>query len=156
LKPPLGKKVTGKLVGIYTSAKKGVDKAEVERAELIPDHGLRGDGHAGQDPVRQVSLFADEILGEIKAEGFAVTASGLRANLITAGIPLDSLAPGTQLRIGDAIIEIVEPRQPCRMLTRLDHRLPKRLYGRCGLLGRIVAGGEVRAGDTIETHPQIA
>ncbi|MGH9851158.1 MAG: MOSC domain-containing protein, partial [Blastocatellia bacterium] len=54
------------------------------------------------------------------------------------------------LRIGDALVEIVEARKPCRVITRIDNRLPKRLYGQCGQLGRIVKGGTIRAGDEIE------
>jgi MOSC domain-containing protein YiiM len=52
--------------------------------------------------------------------------------------------------VGAALVEIVEPRRPCRSLTDLDFRLPKRLAGRCGQLGRVLTGGRVRAGDPVE------
>ncbi len=139
----------GKLVGIYTGTRKGEGKASVESAELIVDHGLRGDSHAGRDPNRQVSLFAAETLRELQREGFQVSAEQLSANLLTENIELDSLKSGTRLRIGGSIIEIVEARKPCRAITRIDNRLPKRLYGQCGLMARIVKGGAVRAGDCV-------
>lgn len=143
-------KVRGKLRGVYVGTRRGQAKTEAGEAELVAGHGLRGDSHAGLDPDRQVSLFATEVLDGLRAEGFPVMPESLSANLLTELIGLDSLKPGSRLRIGETTIEIVEPRKPCRSITRVDKRLPKLLYGRCGQLGRIVEGGTVRPGDEIE------
>lgn len=141
----------GKLIGVYLGSRQGEAKIEARKAELIPGHGLRGDYHAGRDPERQVSLFSSEVLEELRSEGFSVTAGEISSNLLTSGIRLDSLRPGARLRIGGALIEIVEPRKPCRSITGIDNRLSKRLYGRCGQLGRILEGGFVETGDEIMT-----
>ncbi len=141
---------SGKLVGIYSGMRKGEGKASIESAELIADHGLRGDSHAGRDLDRQVSLFATETLRELQSEGFKISPEELSANLLTENIKLDSLKPGTHLRIGETVIEIVEARKPCRSITRIDKRLPKRLFGQCGQIGKIVKGGVVKAGDDVE------
>ena len=140
----------GKLIGIYVGARKGEDKTETRRAELVSGHGLRGDSHAGRDADRQISLFSSEVLHQLTSEGFSITPEAISANLVTENIGLDSLKPGTQLRIGGTIIEIVEPRKPCRSITRIDNRLPKRLYGNCGQMGRILDGGMVQGGAEIE------
>ena len=139
----------GRLTSIHIGARKGGGKAAVEAAELVADHGVRGDSHAGRDARRQVSLFAVETLARLREEGFAVAPEQLSVNLFTERIDLDRLVPGTQLRIGEALLEIVERRTPCRSITRIDHRLPKHLYGRCGLLARILVGGPIRPGDEI-------
>lgn len=141
---------TGKLVGIYLGVQRGESKTPCAFAELIAEHGLQGDIHAGTHPQRHVSLFAQEILQAIQTEGFNLAPGELSANLFTEGLPLDSLAPGTQIRIGGAIIEIVQQRKPCRSITRISNRLPKRLYGQCGQLARVLKGGLVRTGDAIE------
>jgi len=140
----------GILTGIYLGPRKGEEKTPVESGELVADHGLRGDSHAGRDPNRQVSLFAAETLREIQYEGFEVSAESLSANLFTENIKLDSLTPGARLRVGETVIEIFEARKPCRSITKIDNRLPKRLYGQCGQLGRIVKSGLVRVGDEVE------
>lgn len=140
---------SGKLVGVYLGQAKGAGKRSTESAELVVDYGVRGDSHAGRDPRRQVSLFAAERLQELLTEGFDLSAGELAANLITENIALDSLEPHTRLRIGETELEIVERRSPCRSLTRIDHRLPKRLYGRCGQLARVVKGGAVQPGDVV-------
>lgn len=143
----------GKLRSIHIGVKKGTGKTAVDAAELVADHGLRGDRHAGRHPRRQVSLFALETLHELIAEGFIVTADKLSANLFTEQLALNKLKPGAQLRIGSTLLEIVEARVPCRNITKLDHRLPKRLYGHCGQLARIISGGTVKPGDEIEVIP---
>ncbi|MGH9938726.1 MAG: MOSC domain-containing protein [Blastocatellia bacterium] len=142
--------MTGKLIGIFVGSRKGEEKTPVESAELIADHGLRGDSHAGRDPNRQVSLFAAETLIEVRNEGFEVSAESLSANLFTENISLDSLKPGARLRVGETVIEIVEARKPCRAITKIDNRLPKRLHGQCGQIGRIVKSGVARIGDEVE------
>ena len=140
----------GKVKGIYIGSQKGEGKRFTESAELIPGYGLRGDNHAGQDAQRQVSLFSSEVLSRMQSEGFKVSAEELSANLLIEEIPLDSLKPGLRLRIGETVLEIVESRKPCRSLTKIDHRLPKKIYGECGQFAKIVKGGVVRTGDDIE------
>ncbi len=140
----------GKLAGVYVGKQKGEGKTEVASAELIANHGLSGDSHAGRHPQRQVSLFALETFNQLLAEGFQVTPEKLSANLFTENIKLNSLKPGARLRIGRTLLEIVEARIPCRNITRINNNLPKRLYGQCGQLARIIEGGTVQSGDAIE------
>jgi MOSC domain-containing protein YiiM len=144
------KPLTGKLTGVYVGRRKGEGKARLESAELIVGHGLAGDIHAGLDPRRQITLFAIETLQEIQSEGYRLSAENLSANLLTENIALNVLQPGARLRIGETIIEIVEARSPCRSITKIDNRLPKRLYGQCGQFGRVIKGGAVQTGDEIE------
>jgi MOSC domain-containing protein YiiM len=146
--------VSGKLIGVYAGSQKGAGKTAVESVELIAGYGVQGDAHAGQHPDRQISLFEGEVLRELAAEGIDVSAEALSANLVTEHIPLSKLNPGTRLSIGQAIIELTAPRRPCASLTKLDRRLPKRLYQRCGMLGRIIRGGTVSRNQTIEVLSQ--
>ena len=122
----------------------------VTSASLIAEHGAQGDKHAGTHPLRHVSLFAQEVLQAIQTEGFNVEAGQLSANLFTENLPLDELPVGARLRIGDVLLEIVERRKPCRSITKIDHRLTKRLVNQCGQLARVVQGGTVTTGDAIE------
>ncbi|HYE72259.1 MAG TPA: MOSC domain-containing protein, partial [Blastocatellia bacterium] len=140
----------GKVLSLYVGTQKGIGKTPIDRVELIADHGVNGDIHAGRDPKRQVSLIASEVLSNLAGQDINYSAGDLSSNLLTENIPLDSLEPGTQLKIGSAVLEIVEARKPCGTLTKLDKRLPKLLYRRCGQLARVVKGGTIQAGLTIE------
>lgn len=139
----------GKLAGIYSGAR-SANKTTLAAAELIAGYGLAGDGHAGSHPQRHVSLFAQEVLQALQIEGFNVTPGELSANLFTEHLPLDALTPGTQLRIGSVLLEIIQPRKPCQSITRINHRLPKRLYGQCGQLASVLVGGTIHTGAAIE------
>lgn len=137
------------IVGVYISAQRGAGKRAVARAELIANYGILGDAHAGQSAQRQISLFAVEVLRELAAAGIPVAPESISANIITEGIDLLPSALGTRLRIGEAVIELLESRKPCARLTKLDPRLPKLLYQRCGLMGRILNSGGIYPGAAI-------
>jgi MOSC domain-containing protein YiiM len=141
--------MSGVLIGIYLGTEKGKGKSPCDEAELIPDHGMHGDAHAGGKPGRQLSLFSSEVLDSINAAGIDVTVPELSANLITRGIDLDSLSEGTQLVIGTCVIEITEARKPCGALTRIDMRLPRAAYTRCGKFARVITGGTIQTGSFI-------
>lgn len=145
-----GAAASGRLVAVFSGAHKGEGKEPVESGQLVAGVGLVGDSHAGIDPRRQVSLFANETLLALHSEGFTVEAGDLSANLITVDLSLDDLVIGVRLRIGEAEIELSEMRKPCASLTKLDRRLPKRLYQRCGWLGCVVKSGIIRPGAKIE------
>jgi MOSC domain-containing protein YiiM len=140
----------GQLAGIYLASKRGAGKTACTSAELIAGHGLQGDAHAGTHPHRHLSLFTQETVQALQSEGFSAAPGELSANLFISGLPLDSLPLGTQLRIGPVLLEISEPRKPCRSITRIDHRLPKRLFGQCGQFARVLVGGKVQVGDIVE------
>jgi molybdopterin adenylyltransferase len=144
----------GKLINIFIGAQKGASKMRVPSAELIPDYGVNGDHHAGTKSHRQISLFAHETLQEIQAAGIDVAAEALSANLLTEGIAIDKLNAGTKLQIGAAIIEISEARKPCGALTKIDKRLPKATYLRCGQFARVLTGGTIHVSDAIEILEQ--
>ncbi len=138
------------IISIHLGEEKGGGKPAIPVGELVAGHGLRGDRHAGRDPLRQVSLFAEEVRQSLEQEGYSVPAASLSANLLTLGLPLDSLPVGTILRIGEAALELTEERTPCRSITRIDYHLPKLLVGRCGRLARVLKGGLIHPGDSIE------
>lgn len=140
---------TARLAGVYSGAR-GASKTALAAAELIAGHGLAGDGHAGSHPQRHVSLFAQEVLQSLQSEGFQLSPGELSANLFTENLPLDELMPGTQLRIGDVVLAIVQARKPCHSITRLSNKLPKRLYGQCGQLASVLVGGAIQPGAVIE------
>jgi MOSC domain-containing protein YiiM len=139
-----------RLTGIFLGKEKSAGKVAVAEALLLADHGLAGDVHAGTHVSRHVSLFAQETLNTIQQEGFVVQPGQLSANLFYENLPPELLTTGQQFRIGDALLEIVEQRKPCRSITNIDYRLTKRLVGQCGQFARIWQGGTIRVGDTIE------
>lgn len=75
-------------------------------------------------------------------------------NFTTEGLDEESVHIGDQFRIGDAVVEVTQPRMPCYKLgIRFGHPdMPKRFHasGRCGFYLAVLREGEVGAGDQWE------
>ena len=52
--------MTGDVLAVCTSERKGIQKTNVHRAVFVVNHGMEGDAHAGSWH-RQVSLISAEI-----------------------------------------------------------------------------------------------
>ncbi len=75
-------------------------------------------------------------------------------NLTVTGMLEDEVAIGDAFRIGDAVVEVSQPRTPCSKLAmRMGMpEFPKRFLasGRTGFYLRVLTEGEVGSGDPIE------
>jgi MOSC domain-containing protein YiiM len=111
-----------------------------------------------QPNIRQVHLIHAELFEELAGQGFAVTPGLMGENITTRGLDLLALPRGARLRIGEAtLIEVTGLRNPCYQLDQLQPGLmaaclDKRdgeLVRKAGIMGIVLTGGEVRAGDAI-------
>jgi MOSC domain-containing protein YiiM len=74
----------------------------------------------------------------------------LRENITTEGMNVNGLALGQALRIGDVRLEVSAVCAPCDLMEKIRPGLRKELHGRRGMLCRVIEGGTIRRGDTIE------
>jgi MOSC domain-containing protein YiiM len=138
--------------------------------------GVEGDAHLGttvkhrsrvaRDPsqpnLRQVHLIHAELHDELRVTGFTVSAGQMGENITTRGVALLELPTGTQLHLGDtAVVEVTGLRNPCAQLDGIQQGLMAAVLGRdahgnlirkAGVMGIVVAGGEVRPGDPIRVE----
>ncbi len=75
-------------------------------------------------------------------------------NLSASGLTEDKVKIGDQFRIGGAVVEVAQGRQPC---WKIDHRFGTHglsgefiRTGRCGLYFRVIEEGYVAAGDIVQ------
>jgi MOSC domain-containing protein YiiM len=168
------------VAAVSRSAKHTLVKANQDSIRLLPGLGVDGDAHRGatvkhrsrvaRDPtqpnLRQVHLIHAELHEELRAAGFTVSAGQMGENITTQGVALLDLPAGARLSLGDAaVVEITGLRNPCAQLDRIQPGLMAATLGRdesgnlvrkAGIMGVVVAGGEVRPGDPIrvELPPQ--
>ena len=154
-------------------------KPNEEGIRLLAGLGVEGDAHLGRtvkhrsrvarDPcqpnLRQVHLIHEELHDELRVRGFEVRPGDMGENVTTRGIDLLGLPTGARLRLGDeAIVEITGLRNPCVQLDRfqpglmaavLDRDENGGLVRKSGVMGVVLAGGDVRPGDaiTVELPP---
>ena len=137
-----------KIVSISTSRKKGTRKTTVDSAEVLKDHGLKDDAHAG-DWHRQVSLLGLESIRKIQVKGLDVSAGDFAENITTRGVPLASLPLGTRLRIGSAVLKVTQIGKECHNRCAIYYKAGDCIMPREGVFARVLHGGRVACGDTI-------
>lgn len=89
-------------------------------------------------------LLDSETLAEL-----GLAPGALKENITTAGVHLAALAPGSRLRVGEALLEVTKECTPCSEMDKLRPGLQNELQGRRGMLARVVEGGLIRVGDTL-------
>jgi MOSC domain-containing protein YiiM len=148
-------------------------KPAVLAIRLVAGLGVDGDAHLGEkvkhrsrvrrnphDPnLRQVHLIHEELFAELGRDGFDIVPGAIGENVTTRGIDLLGLPTGARLRLGpEAVVEITGLRHPCRQLDAFQPGLMAAVLGRdaegglvrkSGVMGIVITGGDVTAGDAI-------
>jgi MOSC domain-containing protein YiiM len=163
----------GLVVAVARDGEHRFSKTAAPTIRLLTGLGVEGDAHCGvtvrhrsrvkRDPtqpnLRQVHLIHAELIDELVAAGFEVGPATMGENITTRGMALLELPTGTRLRIGaDAVVEITGLRNPCFQLDNyqaglthavLDRGPDGELIRKAGVMGIVLAGGEVTAGNAI-------
>jgi len=114
-------------------------------ATVLENHGIEGCAHARPNGKRQVLLVDLETLNAMD-----LLPGSIRENITTEGLNVNGLELGQRLRIGETLLEVNAVCTPCDQLEKVRPGLRRELYGRRGMLCRVVEGGRVVPGDSIE------
>ena len=167
--------MSGTVISVSLSPAHSFSKMVAPEITLLAGLGIAGDAHAGvtvrhrylvrQDPTApnlcQVHLLHAELLGELAGKGFDIEPGQMGENVTTSGIDLLGLPRGTRLHLGvEAVVEVTGLRDPCQQMNGLRAGLMKacvdfkdgKLVRKAGIMGIVIAGGVVRAGDSIEAR----
>ena len=117
----------------------------VDQANAVANKGLEGCLHGRAGSKRQILLVESETLRD-----FGLLPGMIRENITTAGLNLADLQPGQRLGVGEAVLEVTVPCEPCSRMEEIRTGLQKELGNRRGLMCRVVEGGRISRGDTIE------
>ena len=164
---------SGTVVALSKSSTHSMQKFNTSPITLLKGLGVEGDAHLGKtvkhrsrvakDPsqpnLRQVHLIHQELHEELAKKGFAVTPGLMGENITTLGIDLLALPKDTILTIGSsAKVQITGLRNPCHQLDGIQKGLMKAVLDRdaagnlvrkAGIMGIVLADGEVEVGDEI-------
>ena len=172
--------MNGVVAAVSRSAKHTLVKPNEASIRLLTGLGVEGDAHLGitvkhrsrvaRDPsqpnLRQVHLIHLELHDELREAGFTVSAGQMGENVTTRGVDLLGLPTGARLHLGGtAVVEVTGLRNPCAQLDRIQPGLMAATLGRdengnlvrkAGIMGVVLAGGDVWPGDPIhvELPPQ--
>lgn len=169
--------IVASVVSVHRASEHQFSKDTAPSITLCAGLGVEGDAHLGatvrhrsrvaKDPnqpnLRQIHLVMSELLDEVRETGVAIRDGQLGENITTSGVDLIGLPVGSVLRIGDdALIALTGLRDPCKQIRGVGDGVLKMMFvegdqygrpgeqvGRTGVMGVVLAGGEVRSGDTI-------
>jgi MOSC domain-containing protein YiiM len=133
---------------LFRAPKKRLPMEELPEATVIVNLGIQGCAHARPGGKRQVLLVDCETL-----QAMDLRPGTIRENITTAGLHVNGLKAGEQLQIGIVRLEVSAVCTPCDQLERLRPGLRKEMWGRQGMLCRVIAGGTIRRGDSIKRVP---
>jgi MOSC domain len=163
----------GTVEAVHRSATHTMSKPAQPSIRLLTGLGVDGDAHMGvtvkhrsrvavdptQPNLRQVHLIHAELHDELRAKGFHITPGMMGENITTRNLELLALPVGARLHIGrDAVVEITGLRNPCLQLNGLEPGLMDavldkdadgNLIRKAGIMGVVIADGEVKPQDTI-------
>jgi len=136
----------------------GVPKRRIESA-WVGALGVAGDRqddpvhHGGPD--RAVCLYSLEVIQALQGEGHPIAPGTAGENLTLSGLEWSIVVPGTCLRAGSAVLEIVSYTVPCRTIREsfVEHRFGRISQianpGWSRVYARVLEEGEVRVGDPV-------
>lgn len=139
----------GTIKAVCTSEIKGVQKEAVTSIEVRAEHGIEGDAHAGAWH-RQVSLLSHESIEAFKASGAEVGEGSFGENIIVEGFDLKSLPLGTKFVCNDVVLELTQIGKECHSHCAIYHAMGDCIMPREGVFTRVLQGGLITEGDTIE------
>lgn len=139
----------GTIAAICISEQKGTQKHEIEEAVLKEAWGIEGDAHAGKWH-RQVSLLGLEQIEEFRARGAKVEFGAFGENLVVDGFHFRTLPIGTRFKIGNATLEMTQIGKECHSHCQIYKVMGDCIMPREGVFARVLQGGVIRKGDTIE------
>lgn len=164
---------TGIVISVNKSKSHTFSKYSSDKIMLVKGLGVEGDAHMGEkikhrsrvakDPnqpnLRQVHLIHSELFDELKEQEFKVNPGQMGENITTRDVDLLHLPKDTILSIGkNAKVKITGLRNPCKQINSieiglinavLDKDKEGNLIRKAGIMGVVIMGGEVKAGDQI-------
>jgi MOSC domain-containing protein YiiM len=168
--------MTGVVAAVSRSPTHTMAKPNEGSIRLVAGLGVDGDAHQGatvkhrsrvaRDPtapnLRQVHLIHAELHDELRDAGFVLVPGEMGENVTTRGVDLLGLPTGARLYLGAAaIVEVTGLRNPCRQLNELrpglmaatlDRDADGNLVRKAGIMGIVIAGGEVQSGDPVRVE----
>jgi len=143
--------ISGKVVSINISDKKGIRKKPVDKAVIDENSGIQGDAHASSKWHRQVSLLAIESIKKMQGMGLDVKPGDFAENITTEGIDLLSLPLDTRIRIGKEVIgEVSQIGKECHTRCSIYYQAGDCVMPKEGIFIRVLKGGTITKGDEIQ------
>jgi MOSC domain-containing protein YiiM len=123
-------------------------RVPLQTANLIEGSGIEGD-RKGKNPSRQLNIMSRETLDELAAEGFQTAPGQMGEQIVVSGLDVNTLPAGTQIQLGEAIIEVYKPRTGCERFEAIQGLPPSQAANRLGVIAGVIKSGTINVGDSV-------
>ena len=132
----------GKVLEIFSATKEssGLPRPKVKELNLIENFGIENDKFAGKKLEQTVMIVGLKSYEMASEQNINLEFGSLGENILLDFDP-HNLEVGTNLQIGEAIIEITQVCTVCNHLSVFDKNLPQLLKAHRGLYCKIIKGG---------------
>jgi MOSC domain-containing protein YiiM len=143
----------------------GLPKQAVARLDISAD-GAAGDYNNYRmrtlkgDPDQAILILTDDVIQQLRREGWPVQPGDFGENITLGGAAEADLGPGARLQVGDVLLEISKPCDPCTELGILPYVGKERTAefiratkGRRGWYARVLHPGPVTLASPVQLRP---
>src|SRR2546422_8037718 len=106
--------------------------------------GFDGDHHTVNSKRRQILLISGTVIDQLDLKP-----GNVYENVIVDGLDVMTLQEGQRLRLGDALVAVTIPCEPCIQMERLRTGLQEAFRNRRGMFVTVLEPGIVRVGDVV-------
>lgn len=138
-----------KIIALNTSERKGTQKRPQANVNLIVDHGIEGDAHAGNWH-RQISFLGQPCIDDFNQKGAAVKPGAFGENIIVSGIDFTTLPIGTIVKCNGTEMEITQIGKECHDRCQIYFKMGDCIMPRNGVFAKVIKGGQISVGDDVE------
>jgi MOSC domain-containing protein YiiM len=135
------------VANLFIAAERHKPMKAVKQVVAVADRGFEGCTHGRQGSKRQILIVDRETLAE-----FGLPPGVVRENITTVGLNVAEFKAGQRLTIGDAVLEVTIPCEPCSRMDEIRMGLQDALRNRRGVLCRVIEGGRISQGDAVDVN----
>ena len=155
-------KMTGKIISINISEKKGTVKKPVKTACVKENFGIIGDAHSGSG--RQVSFIGWDAVKKrqlkIKNEKLKINYGDFAENITTDGIDWKKAKTGDRIVIEKNVskclhfieMEITQIGKECHFGCAIRKAIGDCIMPKQGIFAKVLVSGKIKVGDTITVN----
>lgn len=137
----------GKVLGLFISQKNNLQRTQMQSI-LVDKIGVIGDKFYGKDTQRAILLTSIDSYNLAKEHNIEVPFGYLGENILIDFNPY-KFSHTTQIKIGDAILQISQNCTICNHLSAIDKRLPKLLKNDRGIFATAINNATININDKI-------
>jgi len=140
-------KNVGQVIQLFIS-RQGNSKRIPKNMLEVDKNGIIDDKFYAKDRERSILLTSIESYELALENGIEIPYGTLGENILIEYNPYD-LTIGTQLKIGEVILEVIQNCTICNHLSEIDKRLPRLLKEDRGIFVKAITAGSIEKGNRV-------